>query len=186
MAILIEMMVFSTSGFLSPEAEGYLQQLLTKNPENGFGRYFLGLLFAQNGRPDQAFPVWRRLLEDSSPDAPWLPVIRAEIGNVAASAGVNYQPPALRGPDGDAVAAAEDMTAEDRTAMIQGMVEGLASRLANDGGTPEEWVQLINALMVLGQEDRARAIYAEAKTTFGASEEAMRIIFRAGIDAGLE
>ncbi len=186
LAVTVEMMVFSTGGYVSPEAEGYLRRLLQGAPNHGAGRYFLGLLHAQNGRPDQAFPVWRRLLEQSPPDAPWNPVIRAEIGAMAAAAGVDYDPPELRGPSSEDVAAASDMSAEDRAEMIRGMVEGLSARLADEGGPPEEWARLLRALMVLGEDERAQAIYAEAKATFGHDEAAMAVIFRAGIDAGLE
>ena len=186
LSVAIEMMVFSAGGYISPEAEAYLRRLLQAEPENGFGRYFLGLLHDQNGRPDQAFPVWRRLLETSAPNAPWMPVLRSEIANVAAAAGVDYQPPDLRGPDAADVAAASEMSAEDRAEMIKGMVEGLSERLATEGGPPEDWAQLVRALVVLGEEDRARAIYAEAKNTFGHDEASMSVIFRAGIDAGLE
>jgi cytochrome c-type biogenesis protein CcmH len=186
LSVAIELMTYAAGGYLSPEAEVYLRRLLEIEPQNGEGRYFLCLLHAQNGRPDLAFPVWRRLLEESNPNAPWLPVILNDIENLARAAGVNYTPPPVAGPDAGAIAAAEDMTPEDRQEMIQGMVEGLASRLAEDGGTPDEWAQLIRALSVLGDEQRARAVYAEAKQVFGASEDAMTIIFRAGIDTGLE
>lgn len=186
LSITIEMMTYAAGGYISPEAEVYLRRLLEDEPQNGEGRYFLGLLHAQNGRPDLAFPVWRRLLEESRPNAPWLPVILNDIESLARAAGVDYTPPSLGGPDAGAIAAAEDMSDEDRQNMIQGMVEGLAARLAEDGGTPDEWAQLIRALTVLGEDQRARAVYAEAKRVFGESEDAMTVIFRAGIDSGLE
>ena len=37
------------------------------------------------------------------------------------------------------------------------MVEGLAERLASEGGSAEEWARLIFALAQLGDADRARA-----------------------------
>lgn len=186
LAATIETMTFTAGGYMSPEAEAYLRRLLELEPQNGFGRYYLGLFHAQSGRPDRTFPVWQRLLAESRPDAPWVQIIRAELPGIAAGAGVVYQPQDLRGPDGDTIAAAEGMSPEDRQEMIQGMVEGLSSRLAEDGGSPEEWMQLVRALTVLGQEDRARLIYNEAKQVYGENEDAMRFIFRAGIDAGLE
>ena len=187
LSVTVEMMAYAAGGYISPEAEVYLRRLLQDEPQNGEGRYFLGLLHAQNGRPDLAFPVWRRLLDDSQPNAPWMPVILNEIESLAQAAGVNYTPPTtLAGPDAGAIAAAEDMSPEDRQSMIQSMVDGLAARLAEEGGTPDEWAQLIRALNVLGEDQRARAVYAEAKQVFGESEDAMLIIFRAGIDTGLE
>ena len=187
LAATVETMTFAAGGYISPEAETYLRRLLELDPQNGFGRYFLGLFHVQSGRPDRTFPIWQRLLADSQPNAPWVEIIRSEMPQIAASAGLVYQPPQeLRGPDSTAIAGAEDMSEEDRQAMIRGMVEGLSSRLADEGGSPEEWMQLVRALTVLGEEDRARIIYNEAKQVYGESEDAMRFIFRAGIDAGLE
>ncbi len=181
----IDIMVFGAGGFVSPEAEELIGQLITRFPANGAGQYYTGLTLAQNGRPDQAFPIWRRLLENGPQDAPWVPIIQQEITQVAAAAGVQYQPPGLRGPDADTIAAAEGMSDEDRQAMVQGMVEGLAERLATEGGTAAEWAQLIRALGVLGDTARARAIVAEAGTVFAADVSALETIEAAATAIGL-
>jgi cytochrome c-type biogenesis protein CcmH len=52
--------------------------------------------------------------------------------------------------------AAAEMAPEDRAAMIEGMVEGLAGRLATEGGPPEDWARLITAFGVLGAASRRR------------------------------
>jgi cytochrome c-type biogenesis protein CcmH len=181
----IDILVFAAGGYVSPEAEEIIRRLIILAPENGAGRYYAGLTLAQNGRPDQAFPIWRRLLETGPQDAPWVPIIRQEIAGLAAAAGVTYQPPGLSGPDAEAMAAADAMSEEDRQAMIEGMVEGLAGRLANEGGPPEEWARLITALGVLGQTDRAQAIATEARTVFAESAEALTLIDEAATRAGL-
>ncbi|MDE0694502.1 MAG: c-type cytochrome biogenesis protein CcmI [Boseongicola sp.] len=185
LAAMIEMMVFSAGGYVSPEAEAYVLRLLAHDPGNRAGRYFLGLLQVQVGRPDLAFPFWRDLLETSVADEPWVPVLRAGIADVAAGAGMKYEPPVARGPTAAEIEAADDMEAEDRDVMIRGMVEGLAARLAQDGGGPEEWAQLVHSLMVLGEEQRARIVYAEAKEVFGDDEAAMAVIRDAGARFGL-
>lgn len=182
---LLDLMVFAAGGYVSPEAEAVLAKILDGEPENETARYYAGLLLAQTGRPDRAFPIWRRLLENAPPDAPYVPVIRAEIANVAAAAGVDYQPPAMRGPTAADVAAAGDMTAEERQDTIRGMVEGLSERLATDGGPPEDWARLITALGVLGDTDRARAVADEAQQVFGASPEALAQIEAARTRAGI-
>ena len=185
LAAMIEIMVFSAGGYVSPEAEEHVLRLLARDPGNRTGRYFLGLLNVQIGRPDLAFPIWRDLLETSKENEPWVPVLRAGIVDVAARAGVTYEPPAIRGPTAAEIEAAEDMEAEDRDAMIRGMVEGLAARLAQEGGGPEEWAQLVRSLVVLGEEQRARNVYAEAKKVFGNDASAMAIIRDAGARFGL-
>ena len=190
---LSAMMTEAAGGLITPEAEEFLARALQMDPSLPQGRYLLGLLQIQNARPDRAFPIWRDLLEEGPYDAPWNAPIRANIRDLAWLAGQpDYAPPpddagmpALPGPDADAVTAAEDMSPEERQEMIQGMVSGLESRLATQGGTPEEWARLIGALAVLGETDRARAIWDEAKGRFGATPEAIAPIRAAAEQAGL-
>ncbi|NNF24332.1 MAG: c-type cytochrome biogenesis protein CcmI [Rhodobacteraceae bacterium] len=170
---LLDIMVFAAGGYVSPEAEAVVERLVELAPNSGQGRYYQGLTYAQTGRADLAFPIWRRLLEVSPPDAPWVAVIRDEIEAVAFAAGVNYQLPEAaqtRGPTQDDIANAAGMDDEDRSAMIEGMVIGLADRLGSEGGPPEEWAQLIRALGVLGRVDEARSIAAEARSVFAEAD----------------
>jgi cytochrome c-type biogenesis protein CcmH len=180
---LLDLMVFAAGGLVTAEAEARLAQIEKVAPDLGEVRYYRGLIAAQNGRPDIAFPIWRRLLETSPEGAPWVPVIRAEIRAVAAAAGVDYVPPSTRGPSAADIAAASEMSAEDRAEMVRGMVAGLSDRLATDGGPPSDWAQLIRALGVLGQAERAAQIGAEAEEAFAADEDALRMIRLAVRDA---
>ncbi|MHC0054948.1 c-type cytochrome biogenesis protein CcmI [Actibacterium sp. D379-3] len=190
-AILAEMMILAAGGYISPEAEAALEQALNRDQTNGSARFYLGLLYAQTGRPDIAFRVWRALLNDSAPDAPWIAPIRDGIEELAWRAGVDYTlppaagTPALRGPSDEDMQAAADMTPEERTQMIRGMVEGLNDRLANEGGTAAEWAQLINALGMLGEADRAAAIWAEAQQVFGQRPDQLAQIRAAAENAGV-
>lgn len=176
---LLDSLVFAAGGYVSPEAEAVLSEILASDPGFAPARYYQGLLFAQLGRPDLAFPIWRQLLENSPPNAPWVPVIRSEIERVAVLAGVQYRVSELRGPSAEDVAAAENMSDEDRQAMIEGMVEGLSARLADEGGPPQEWARLITALGVLGQTGRAVAIADEAETVFANAPDALTLIRQA-------
>lgn len=186
---LAETMVQAAGGAVSPQTEAVLQRILQRDPTNGPARYYLGLSLGQTGRPDMTFRLWRGLLEDSRPEAPWVPIIRGEIEQLAEIAGVRYTLPPLatqgmRGPSAEDMAAASEMSAADREAMIGGMVEGLAARLANQGGTPEEWARLISALGTLGQTDRARAIWSEGRMIFADQPEALALLQAAAVPLG--
>ena len=190
-ADLADLRILAAGGFVSPEAEAALLEALKRDPTNGTALYYSGLLYAQTGRPDLAFALWRPLLESSDPFAPWYMAIRAQIEDVADLAGVRYTaPPApatepLRGPSAEDMAAAQDMAPEDRLAMIEGMVGNLSARLADDGGTAEEWARLITALGVLGRTDEARAIADEAMAAFAAEPAALPLIEAARARAGI-
>jgi cytochrome c-type biogenesis protein CcmH len=187
-ADLADMMVLAAGGYVSPEAERALDAALTRDPRNGAARYYRGLMLAQTGRPDQAFRIWDGLLRESTPTAPWVPPIRAQIEEMAFRAGVsNYAPPEplLRGPSQDDIAAASEMSPEDRAAMIAGMVENLAQRLATEGGPPAQWAQLITGLGVLGDTERARAVWEEAQRVFDGMDDALQEIGAAAAQAGV-
>ncbi|MGC5198542.1 c-type cytochrome biogenesis protein CcmI, partial [Aphanothece microscopica] len=92
-AVLAELMVIAAGGYVSPEAEAALRAALERDPRNGLARYYWGLMLLQVGRADQAFPVWRALLEGSEQTDPWVPYVRDRIGDVAYMAGVDYTPP---------------------------------------------------------------------------------------------
>ena len=186
-----DMLVLAAGGYVSPEAERAVRAALARDAKNGAAQYYLGLMMRQTGRPDLAFRIWDGLLRQSGPQDAWVPPIRAQIMEVAQLAGRDdYQPPLpaadLPGPSEDDIAAAGELDDEGRQAMIQGMVSGLAERLANQGGSAEEWARLIRAYGVLGDADRARAIRDEALGVFTTDPAGLKLIQQAGQDAGLD
>jgi len=183
-----DILILAADGYVSPEAEIALTRALQSDPKNGTALYYTGLMFAQNGRADIAFDIWRDLLQDSPADAPWVTPIRAQITIAAADAGVAYdlpETPALRGPTAGDIAAASDLSEAERDEMIRGMVEQLSDRLASQGGSPQEWARLIRTLGVLGEVDRAGAIWAEAQQVFAATPDAIDEIRAAAESAGV-
>ena len=185
-----ELLVLAAGGYVSPEAEAVLRAVLARDVENGTARYYWGLMLVQTGRPDQAFKMWDGLLRRGPEDAPWIEPILAQIEPIAEMAGVDYTVPeigvgALRGPSADDIEAAQDMTPAQRMEMIGSMVDGLSERLATQGGPVEDWSRLISSLGVLGQTDRAQAIYDNALEVFAGDPSALDEIFRAGERASL-
>ena len=181
---LAGLMIAAEGGRISPEAEAALAAGLAKDPEDPSGRYFSGLLFIQNDQPERAYPIWSRLLEEGPPDAPWVKAIAPVIEELAAQAGLPPPGPA-RGPGPAEVEAAGAMPAGERQAMIEGMVDRLAGRLATEGGPPEDWAQLIRSLGVLGRAEEAGRIRDEAGDVFAGDPAALAQIAAAARDAGL-
>lgn len=183
-----DMMIQATGGYVSPKAEEALTAALKRDEKNPTARYYWGLMLAQTGRPDLAFQVWNGLLRDGPPGAPWTQAVRAQIEEMAQRAGVSFTLPpeeTAPGPSADDIDAAADMSEEDRSDMIRSMVDNLSQRLATQGGSPEEWARLIGALSVLGDDDQARAIYANAGDVFADRPEAMQVIDDAARQSGL-
>ncbi|MEP2717697.1 c-type cytochrome biogenesis protein CcmI [Pseudophaeobacter sp.] len=193
---LAELMILAAGSYVSPEAEEALDTTLRLDPDNGPARYYYGLLQGQLNRPGIAFRIWADTLRQEPQDAPWIGAIQSQIQEMAYRAGIDYTPitppgaagsdaPALAGPSAEDMSAAQELTLEERQEMIRGMVARLSDRLATEGGSADEWAQLIGALVVLGEQERAKAIYEEAKTRFAESAAALARIKAAATQAGL-
>lgn len=189
---LAELMILAADGYVSPETEEILNQILTLNPSYGPARYYLGVMLRQVGRPDLTYQIWYDTLRMGPETAPWVRTIEGQIEQLSFEAGIEYRPieraatsPALLGPSADDVDAAAQLSAEDRTEMIRGMVAGLSDRLATEGGSPAEWARLIGALSVLEDMDQARRIYAEALERYNDNDAALATLRAAASQAGV-
>ena len=175
----VELLVAAADGYISPEAEDVVRQVLEIAPNSVPARYYMGAMFDQTDRPDLAFRFWRSILEGGAPESLYTALARDQVPRAAFRAGVKYTVPvpvALAGPTQDQMLAAQDMAAEDRTAMIEGMVSGLADRLATDGGAVEEWARLITAYGVLGRKQDANDAFADAREIFAGSDSALQLL----------
>ena len=190
-----DMMVLAAGGYVSPQAEAALRAALTRDPQSGPARYYVGLIQAQTGRPDNAFRTWEAALRDAPPEGgAWVQAIRAQIEDMARHAGVSYTLPPegatapaapMRGPTAEDIDNAQSMTGEERMQMIRGMVTNLSDRLATQGGPAPDWARLIGALGVLGETGQARAIWQEAREVFWDSPEGLEQVDAAARQAGL-
>jgi cytochrome c-type biogenesis protein CcmH len=71
------------------------------------------------------------------------------------------------------MAAAQDMTPEERMGFIRQMVEGLAQRLEEKPDDLEGWLRLIRAYQVLGEPEKAAEALKKAEPlAAGLPEEA--------------
>ncbi|MEO1115266.1 MAG: c-type cytochrome biogenesis protein CcmI, partial [Pseudomonadota bacterium] len=103
---------------------------------------------------------------------PWVTAARQQLARLDPSSAAAP----LSGPTADDVAASQEMSAEDRQAMITGMVAGLAERLATDGGSAGEWSRLIRAYVVLGEQQKAREALVAAEAAYAEKPEDLSLI----------
>lgn len=185
-AATAQSMIFAAGGKVTPEAEKHLVRALELEPTHPLARYFVGLMFAEVDRPDRAFALWEPLLREGPADAPWMAPLTEMLPGIAENAGIKFQMPgAGKGPTAMDMAAAGDMTPQERQEMIKGMVGQLEERLGSEGGPVEEWAKLINALAVLGDTDRVKAAYAKAQAAFKDDSAALATLQAAASAAGV-
>jgi cytochrome c-type biogenesis protein CcmH len=186
--VMLALALFLEAGtYVSPEAEAELRASLQRDPSNEIARYLVGEMFRQGARFDRAFLFWRPIAEDGTPGSPFVADVRQKIGQVAELAGIRYAlPPAgAAGPTAGDVAAAAEMTPEERQAMIEGMVAQLSDRLATEGGDVEDWNRLIRSLAILERLDEAQNIYDEAKVRFEGRPAELSFLRLAAVETGL-
>ncbi len=144
-----EALVAMADGRVTPAAGLAFDRALRLDDANPAARYYIGLGHLQEGEEEQARDVWRALLAESPPDAPWRASLTAQLDQLdAALSGGSPQ----RGPSRDDIAAAEDMSPEERNAMIRSMVARLEARLEDNPGDYQGWLRLAQSRRVLGDE----------------------------------
>jgi cytochrome c-type biogenesis protein CcmH len=165
-ADLGEVIAGAAGGVVTSEAKAEFERALALNPDEVKASYFLGLAAEQDGRATEAASIWRAMLAKAPPAAPWRPLVQAALARVGGP-----RAPAL---SDDTVAAAKDMSAADRGAMIHSMVERLASRLKQNGDDVEGWLRLVRAYMVMGDRDKAKSTLTDARQAVANDAERLR------------
>ena len=180
-ADLGEALTGAADGIVTVEARQEFDRALRLDPKDVRTRYFLGLAAEQDGRPKDAAEAWRALLAEAAPDAAWTGFVRESLARVDPSAAASQS-----GPNAGDIAAASEMSPEQRDTMIRGMVSRLAERLKQDGTDAEGWLRLIRAYMVLGDKDRARAAAGDARRALASDPDKLRRVDDLVKEIGLE
>ena len=168
LSLLAEALSRAADGQVTVPARDLIDTVLATDPDEPRALFLSGLAAFQDGDYQAAVTRWQRLLSISTADAPWLPIVLANIAQAAEAGGIALPP--ANGPDADSIAAAADMTAKDRQAMILSMVESLRDRLDETPDDTEGWLRLARAYDVLG--DRAAAFTALARAADSAPDDA--------------
>ncbi|WP_420403649.1 c-type cytochrome biogenesis protein CcmI [Nisaea sp.] len=165
-----EALVLAADGTVPPAAVEDFRKVNLAQPQEPRSRYYLGLARSQAADPAGALKWWIALEADTPPDAPWKALVTQRIDEAGAEAGIDVaslraaerEQRAAPGPTEDDVQAARDMSAEDRSAMIQSMVDRLATRLEQEPDDLDGWIRLARAYGVLGRTGDALKAHANA------------------------
>ncbi len=166
-----EALIMAARGVVTEQAAAAFEEARAQGSRDPRVPFYLGMARAQGGDPHGALELWLRLEARSSPDAAWLPALRAQIEQAAEAAGI--EPADLDGlraelareapgPTQEQVEAAGEMSEEERAAMIEDMVAGLAARLEQDPDDLAGWLRLGRSYMVLERPEDATRAYARA------------------------
>ncbi|MEJ0094774.1 MAG: c-type cytochrome biogenesis protein CcmI [Methylocella sp.] len=184
-----EALVAAAGGLVTPDAKRAFETAAANDASAATPRFFLGLSAEQNGDAAHAREIWEKLLITAPADAAWAPGLRQHLAAMAGSpdaAAPSGGPP--EGPAANPALAAklEAMPDADRSSAIHGMVEGLATRLAQNGQDVEGWLRLVRAYAVLHEGDKARSALIDAKRNLASDPTAIARIDALARELGLE
>ena len=162
-----EALVAAGDGKVTPGARKAFERAVELDASNIKARYFLGVAAEQEGKPAAAVTMWRAILVGAPTDAPWAEFIRKEVTRLGGG---------TRPSEEEGVAATSDLTPDQRTAMIRGMVARLAEHLNRDGSDLVGWLRLVRSYMVLGDRDKARAAAGAARRALAGEPDKLRQI----------
>lgn len=183
--LLGESLTFANEGKVTPDAMKAFERALALDPAFPQARFYIGMAAEQAGQMDKAKDVWGKLLAESEPGAPWVPILRERLEGIGGKAPAPAQ--AQGGvPQGEAAAAIAALPAADRAAAIRGMVDQLAARLATDGKDAAGWQRLVRAYSVLNEPEKARAALAEARRALDGDAAALQNLADLARELGIE
>lgn len=163
----------AAGGIVSADAQKAFEAALKQDPANPKASFYLAMGLAQEGRAGEATAAWQKMLAALPPDSPWRGAVEQALADTAGKSVAGGAP--ANGPDAQAVDAAQQMSPQDRQAMIETMVAGLDEKLKQNPRDVEGWMRLIRSYAVLGKADQARDALGRAVAIFGAgSEEAKK------------
>ncbi len=173
LAGLGEAQVFSKNGIVTENARRAFQRLSELEPSRPEPRFWLALAKEQDGDIDAALEDYRKLVADAPADADWRAPIEQRIAMLTQKRTGDSPSVGERGPSEQDVSAAGKLAPEERAAMIQQMVDGLAQRLETESQDLAGWQRLLRAYAVLGQKDKANDALVKARKAFAGDETSL-------------
>ena len=190
--------VLANNGVVTEDARHALERAHELDQTLIEPRILLTIAKEQDGQFAAAIADWRAILDSTDGEAPWRAMVETRIG--AAEAHLAGKPvaesetpaspqadaPALGGPSGSDISAAQAMSPAERQAMIEQMVGRLAARLDQDGSDLPGWLKLVRAYSVLDRKDDALKALQRAKSQFSGNEQAIEQLDQLAAELGLK
>ena len=175
-----EALTAAANGVVTDDAKAAFEKAAKLDPTDPKAQFYRGMAAEQDGDKEKAVAIWADMLKKAPAGAPWVDNVKAAIvrlGGTPPQVAASPSPPAaMPGPNAAQVAAASQMSTQDRNAMIRGMVARLADKLKTDGNDVEGWQRLLRAYVVLGERDKAQAAAGDARRALAGDPDKLRQI----------
>ncbi|KQP88510.1 MULTISPECIES: c-type cytochrome biogenesis protein CcmI [unclassified Methylobacterium] len=160
-----EALVAGSNGAVTPQAKAIFQRAVDLDAQAAKPRFYLARGAELDGDIPEAIRRLQAMAEAAPADAPWLPLVRENLARLKGEA-------APASPDSDRAAALQALPPASRDGAIRAMVDSLDKRLADRGGTLEDWLRLVRSYGVLKETDKAAAALERARKALADEPEA--------------
>ncbi|PHS40880.1 MAG: c-type cytochrome biogenesis protein CcmI [Robiginitomaculum sp.] len=164
------------------QAVARLEQKLEQDGQDPQGWILYARSLMNLRRFDEAVSAYEKTLEltDNNPNVmEEFESAKRFINQQAGATPLPVPTPVPSGPTSQQMQDAANMSPQDRQAMINNMVSGLAEKLKANPNDPDGWVRLLRARRVMGQEAEANADIALMRETFKQNPQTIERILSA-------
>lgn len=168
-SMLAEAQIGADKGIVTPRSEAAIEMAFELDPGNPAAVFYQALEMEQRGAEAEAHDLLVAFLDDADGFAPWIEPFVAKANRIGRQLGrdpvslATFAPMASTpGPSAADVAAAGEMSEQDRGEFIRSMVDRLAARLEDEPDDLDGWLRLANAYRVLGETEKAREALVKA------------------------
>lgn len=198
-----EARVLAGPGNVTVDAKLAFEKAFALDPKDPRSRYFLAVEKDMSGNHKGAIDDWLALLADTPSGAPWEADVRRLINDVAAKekievasrlaairpaplvAGASTATAAIPGPSPAQMRSASQLPKGQQDAMVQSMVDGLATKLKANPANESGWIMLMRSRVQLGEMAKANSAFESAKSAFAGDAAATKRLTDASRELGI-
>jgi cytochrome c-type biogenesis protein CcmH len=206
-----EALVRAADGLVTDEARAVFEQVLWLDAKDPRARFFIGLAKEQAGNKLAALDDWVAILNETDSSDTWVDDLVQRVTELGQETGIDVSArlrrrersgrgdvlgqrqqqtppiavPSKRSPSAEDIRDAEPMKPADRMAMIQAMLDRLASRLDQSPRDIEGWIKLMRSRQLLGQAEAAEQTVRLALEAFKDAPQEQERISSAARELGL-
>lgn len=151
-----ETLLVEAQGEVTPQAQRAFQEALKRDPKAVNARFHLARGQIASGQREAGLAAWRALAADLPTSDPRHDAVLQAIAKA-------QNLPAQQ-------------VADSQMAAVQGMVAGLAARLAAEPDDPEGWVRLVRSYAVLGDGAQRDAALTKAKARYAGQPDVLKAL----------
>ncbi len=178
---LAEALLMANDSEANAEIMALLDSASKLDPRHIRSRFYLAGEAMRVGDNEGALEKWQELIMLSNGQEEWLEIVNEGLNETQARIALQQSNNEQTQPQSEPSQTEPSQTEPSQPDVnaqadfIAQMVERLETRLNEEGGTIEEWTQLVRSLLVLNDKDKAQQFYDKAKQAYPDDDETIEL-----------